>query len=169
MLALRHGVRYPAEVTFPMRFVPSRRFRLAALVPLLAGLAACGGGSSGVMSDATYVRVMADLMTFDLIRRARPVPPLPATAFAPVLGTQPPDTTWKIQRRADSLAGARKDSLSRDSILVLHGVTEAALEAKVRSLVDDTKRARALWDSISSKAQTAREQSRAASAPAPSS
>ncbi|MDX2183627.1 MAG: hypothetical protein SFW08_06580 [Gemmatimonadaceae bacterium] len=161
-------------MTIPIRIVPSRprRPRRALLLPALVAVAvltACGRGGPGVISDATYVRVMADLMTFDLIRRARPVPPLPATAFAPVLGTQVPDTSWKIQRRTDSLAIARKDSLSRDSILVLHGVSEADLEAKVRSLVDDTKRARALWDSISSKAQTAREQSRAASAPAPSS
>lgn len=137
-------------------------------MPVLVGLAACGGSSPGVISDAAYVTVMADLMTFDLIRRARPTPPLPATAFT-VLGTQPPDTSWKIQRRADSLATARKDSISRDSILVLHGVTEAQLEAKVRSLVEDTKRARALWDSISNKARTAREQSRAVSGPTPSS
>lgn len=122
-----------------------RRSPILFAIGLAAAAGACSGdrGPSG-LDDRTYVTVMSDLLRFDQSRRARPRPPLPALSADSLAK----DTTWKVARRADSLVQEAKDSASRAAILAKHGVTEMQLEATVRRLVDDTKRARALWDSV---------------------
>lgn len=117
--------------------------------------AACGdpGGSAlpaSPASDAVYVAAMGDLLKLDREMRSRPRPPLPA----PDIGRLSSDTSWKIQRRADSLRQVASDSAGRAAVLRRHKVTEAELEATAIVLTTNPKRAREVWEAITKRAQT---------------
>lgn len=123
--------------------------RISLLVVSVLGIVACDrGATASRVPDATYVRVMGDLLRLDQARRSRPVPPWPG----PAVGRLSTDTSWKAARQTESLKVVRADSAARAEVLARHGVTEAQLEATATALVDDTRRARTLWDSITKRA-----------------
>lgn len=127
------------------------RFPTCALAALILVAGACGGRSPAAaapLADEAYINAMADLLRLDQARRSRPTPAWPA----PAAGRLSTDTAWKAARRAESLKVVRADSAARAAVLTRHGVTEAQLEATAIALTEQTRRARLVWDSITTRA-----------------
>jgi hypothetical protein len=101
------------------------------------------------VSDERYVAAMGDLLKLDRQLRSRPRPPLPV----PEVGRLSSDTSWKIQRRTDSLSEAAADSAARAQVLRRHQVTEEQLEATAMRLTTAPARARLAWEAITKRAQ----------------
>jgi hypothetical protein len=123
-------------------------FRAAVLA---VSIVACRDGAPAgerPLADEPYMNAMADLLRLDQARRSRPSPAWPG----PVAGRLSTDTSWKVERRAESLQVVRADSAARAEVLARHGVTEAQLEATAVALAGAPKRARIVWDSIATRA-----------------
>lgn len=136
----------------PRTAIARRSLAIASVLvaAVVAAIAACRPASQGPapLDDSTYTTVMADLMRVELTRRTRQLPPPPVA----VPGRLSTDTAWKSQRTEDSVRNLRRDSLARADVLRRHGVTAAQLEATARALAQAPARARAVWDSVSKRA-----------------